>query len=417
MMKKRFFREAVILFGLVLIFSCSQDPIFYTISTEPIPVPPRIAGGPTNMVEFKRNGVDVMYVASGDLHWYAKASWDSSEYNIPQPGGKIIGLAATVTYLYALSITDSGTSTALRRIGQNGNEWQNVPIEADSYTLIQTIFADKAGKLFAGAMNSNDSDFRILYLDDTTDPTLRLLDCDTDNTEMLSGAASLSGVHYLSTRKGVYKVDDTVTPLSAKQLPELVYTKDEAGDENITEERKVDRLFMGMLQLGDGKIIVVERNGGTFFEVIDTVPNPGLKQLKYSDDASVATGKYATGALAIWENVNNKEEKMLIAGIQGGTSSATTVTSYTHGYVEFELTKDGAFNYESARRDINPSITVDGNTDRYTATIGKHPINHFHQVSSDIDKNMLFFASTQTAGLWSYKSEGREGGPQWNAEK
>jgi hypothetical protein len=66
------------------------------------------------------------------------------------------------------------------------------------------------------------------------------------------------------------------------------------------------------------------------------------------------------------------------------------------------------------RGSISPDITVDGNTDRYTATIGKHPINHLFQTPNNIDPRMTFFASTQTAGLWSYRD--RTGGWQWNAE-
>ena len=176
---------------------------------------------------------------------------------------------------------------------------------------------------------------------------------------------------------------------------------------------------MGMIQLEDEKIIVVERNGGVFFEVQES----GFRQLRYSDGRTVATGRYSTGALALWQQViinddetpNYKDGKrMLVAGIQGGLFSTTTSSSYTHGYVEFELNPDGSLNLDPVSRDNSPSITVDGNTDRYTATIGKHPINYLYQTPPEVDANMIFFASTQTAGLWSYRD--RTGGLQWNAE-
>jgi len=406
-MKTKFLRKTVILFGLFLVFSCAQDPIFFTISTEPVPEKPRIQGSPTNMAVFRRNDVPLMYVASGSLHWYGKTGWDSADYRIPQPGGKIIGLAATNTHLYALCIIGSGVSTVLRRIGPADDQWQDIIVESQ-YILIQSIFADKDA-LFAGAMNYNGI-YGIRYLvENPTGPSLQLLNKETENTEMLSGAARRGGFHYLSTRgKGVYKVATDIS--SVEQLADL---------DSVDESRR-NRLFMGMIQLEDEKIIVVERNGGAFFEVQES----GFTQIRYSDGKTVTAGRYSTGALALWQEVirdDNGEnpqpgvKKMLVAGKQGGLYSTTTSSSYTHGYVEFELNPDGSLNLDPIRRDNSPSITVDGNTDRYTATIGKHPINYLYQTSHEVDANMIFFASTQTAGLWSYRN--RTGGLQWNAEK
>jgi hypothetical protein len=418
MMKTNLFCKTVILFGLFLVFSCAQDPIFYTIYNEPVPEKPRIQGSPTNMAVFKRNDVPLMYVASGSLHWYAKTDggtgpdskwWDSAEYRIPQPGGKIIGLAATNDHLYALCIIGSGVSTVLRRIGAADGQWQDIIIDGNQYTLIQSIFADKDA-LFAGTMNNN-GNYGIRYLvdDPLNGPTLRLLNKDTENTEMLSGAVRRGEFHYLSTRgKGIYKVATDIS--SVEQLADL---------DNSEDEGRRNRLFMGMIQLEDGKIFVVERNGGAFFEVQES----GFRLLRYSDGRTVATGRYSTGALALWQEVIRDDngqnpqpgvKKMLVAGIQGGLYSTTISSSYTHGYVEFELNPDGSLNPDPVRRDNSPSITVDGNTDRYTATIGKHPINYLYQTPREVDANMIFFASTQTAGLWSYRN--RTGGLQWNAE-
>jgi len=399
-MKKNIFCGTVILFVLALVFSCSQDPIFYTISTEPIPVKPRIQGGPTNMVVFKRGAVPIMYVASGDLHWYAKNGWDSAEYGIPQPGGKVIGLAATSEHLYALCITGTGVTTVLRRIGPVDNGWSNIGSAEGRYTLIQSIFTTTGttDRLFAGAMNNSGSDYGILYLDNTT---LRLIASDT---EMLSGAARLGDIHYMSTRgRGIFSISET--GLSSNQSAQQL---DEEGNPD-----GKNRLFMGMIQLNDkdGSILVVERNGGAFFEV----QAAGFRQLRYSNGDTVATGRFATGALALWQQASPDDNgiKMLIAGIQGGLFSTTISSSYSHGYVEFFLNPDGSLDLESICNDP-PSITVDGNTDRYTATIGKHPINHMFQAPKSIDDRMTFFASTQTSGLWSYKE--RSDGLQWNAE-
>ena len=439
-MKKNIFCKTIIFLALALVFSCSQDPIFYTISTEPKPEKPRIQGGPTNMVEFRRGAVPVMYVASGSLHCYAKAGkgagksgWDADEYSVQPPvdpnGRKVIGLAATSDHLYALCIIGTGKETVLWRIGPGvDDEWQDVKIDTGSiYTLIQSVFADKgSGRLFAGAMNNSGSDFGILYLDDASDPlkpVLKLLEIKdntgkTVNTKMLSGAASRKEgsetAHYLSTRgNGVYRVTETALSTGPSVVTQL---KDFA---NPDDEGKQNRLFMSMIQLAaDGPIIVIERDGGTFFEVRGSE----FKPLTYaSNKATVASGKYATGALAIWRNIDDEKEKILVAGIQGGLYTTSTTTSYSHGYVEIALDENFKFDangwlvIEAPRPGgISPDTTVHHNFDRYTATIGKHPINYMYQASKDIDDNMIFFASTQTAGLWSYRN--RDDGWQWNAE-
>jgi hypothetical protein len=402
-MKKNIFCKTIVFFVLALVFSCSQDPIFFTISTEPRPVKPRIPGGPTNMVAFNNR----MYVASGKLFSYNGASgWDDNL----QPGGKVIGLASTGDHLYALCLTGSGVDTVLRRLEPGG--WADIGNAESTYTLIQSIYADNdSGELFAGAMN-NKGDYGILYLKDSLSatPSLGLI---AGDTEMLSGAASRTEgsetVYFLSTKgRGVYTIsqNDLTSNTPATQL---------GGSEN--------RLLMGMIKLtddsGSDAIIVIERNNGTFFEV----RKEGFRTLTYSNGVPVisASGKYATGALAEWVNVDNKSQKMLIAGIQGDLYSTSTTSSYSHGYVEIEL--DSPFNTVGGWlvlniiRSTNPDITVGGNTgtDRYTATIGKHPVNHFFQTPESIDPNRIFFASTQTAGLWSYRH--RDGGWQWNAEK
>jgi len=415
-----FFRKTIVLFVLALVLSCGQDPIFYTIKEEPIPVKPRIKGSPTNMVLFTRNYETLMYVASGNLHWYGKNGWDSREYAIPQPGGKVIGLAATEEYLYALCIIDSGITTVLRRIGQTG-VWQDILTSDGNYTLIQSLYTvttESGSRLFVGAMNNSGRDFGVLWLNDISDtdnPALTLVN-GLNDTSMLSGAASRnegSGIVYFLSTKGrsVYMISENelTTGGPAQQLGETG-----------------NRMFMGMIKLNNGPIIVIERNGGAFFEARES----GLRPLMYSDGTAVrgASGKFATGALALWQQVTYDEngtpnytdgKRMLIAGIQGGLFSSTTSTSYSHGYVEIEL--DSTYQYDADKwlvlnsiSDINPDITVDGNKPRYTATIGKHPINHFFQAPESIDNRMTFFASTQTAGLWSYRN--RTGGLQWNAE-
>ena len=194
-------------------------------------------------------------------------------------------------------------------------------------------------------------------------------------------------------------------------LSDTTYTSPEDEKNN-----NKNRMFMGMIKLENDMIIAIERSGGALYEVKDDY----YSRIEYTGTESSATwiesGKYSTGALALWEeNVTPPPgKKMLIAGVQGSLYNTTT-SSYSHGYVEFELDEFGSLKTDVVRSDP-PVITVDNYTDRYTATIGKHPINHLFQAPNTIDANMTFFASTQTAGLWSYRNRVDSGGPQWNAE-
>jgi len=261
---KKIFYTTVILSGLLMVFSCNQDPIFYKISTETEPKKPHIPGAPTKMVVFERNGRDVMFVASGGLHWYRAETvpdafgWDSESVGVPQPGGKVIDLAVTQKYLYALSISSSGATTTLRRIGHTGNTWEKISEGTSRFKSIQTIFADpKKDRLFAGAMDeksvtypSTYIDYGILSLNDSTSATeLNLL---VNNSELLSGAAYLdsTSTYYLCTRGndndkrktgGVFKF--TEPSLSATLLTEEQLNPNYSLEDN--------RLFMGMIKLDD----------------------------------------------------------------------------------------------------------------------------------------------------------------------
>jgi len=361
MKKKKFVYITLILSGLLLLFSCNQDAIFFKISQETAPIKPLIPGSPTNMVEFK----NIMYVASGNtLHWYSHGAWDGGAGRIPQPRGWISGLAATSDNLYALRFF-LGPEIQLFRFD---GVWQEVNRQAGEYTILQTIYADPtlgSTRLFAGARINSPTEERygILYLDDSN--TLQLL---KDNIGLLYGAASDSTTHYLSTTTGVYKINEN----------------------DITDSSKVAQIregtFVGMLKINN-KIIVVERNGSIF-----EVTSGGLIY-------RVSTDNTATGALALWTGGGRT---MLTAGIQKSNAS--------YGYVEFNVDSDNL----PVGSPSDPSITVDGLTDRYHASLGKYPINHMHQASLDVDSGMRFFASTVNQGLWSYRN--RVGGPQWNAE-
>jgi hypothetical protein len=386
----------VIILSLLMV-ACGQDPIFNVIANETAPVKPRIDGNPTNMVVFKRKinstEVPIMYVASGRLYWYAKEpgagandnpQWDSSTYHIPQPGGNIISLAVTKDTngerLYALCWRGGNSlNTELRYITQDGTSWQTL-----HSGNIQTIYADPDKPyLFAGSGSGSSSDgkhYTILCFDGAG-----ALLGSTPNTSLLSGVASSGNDYYLSTKgSGIFKV--TTSPFAITPL----------GGNN---------LFMSIIKLADNSIIAVEREGGHLFKL-------GSGETSFTQMSS-NTGNYTTNALALWEDHQDTTKKLLIVGYQGGLYN-TTSSSHTYGYVEFRLNTANGLDSNTACLKPNNLQSVDNN-DRYMSSLGKVPIVHLFQAPAAIDPNQTFFASTQTKGLWSYRSRSN-GGWQWNAE-
>jgi hypothetical protein len=413
-MKVKTFLAVVLLSGFLALVSCNQGPIFHTISTETPPLKPYINGSPTNMVLFDRGSGPALYVASGGLYWYGMndnevSKWGLAKYSIPQPGGKIIALATCGGYLYALCLTGHNVNTALKRIKNDAEKWEKVRSETGGYPLIQSIYASsESGRLFAGArQNSSTREvYAVLYLDDsdTDDPVLRILKPDTS---ILSGAAFKAGNHYLSTNGGgVFLVAETDLDGNSVVNPDPLPDESDGTKDN-------NRYFMGMIKLEDDTIIAVERKDGALYEI----KNDSFEQIKNpSNGVAIATGRYATGSLALWEGTDSSDLpiKLLVAGIQGGLYNTTT-TSYTYGYVEFDLNDDGSLNEDAPRRDQGRLKSVSDNS-RYTASIGKHSINHLFQAPPEVDTQRTFFASTQIAGLWSYKDRKDDNGLQWNAE-
>jgi hypothetical protein len=400
---------AIFLLGIFAV-SCGQDPIFFYISTETVPKQSRIGGTPTNMVVFEREypidpddldygfkKVPILYVASDWIHWYATSTsgipqWDLWEYPIPQPIGKVIALAVAGERLYALCRIGDHENTLLQYIERRGNEWKSVQ---GSYLSIQSIYADDSEdpQLFAGALINplaiGNIAYALLYLDDTDD-TLKPLQV---GTAVLTGAVCRNKIYYLCTLgAGIFQV-----------------SKDTQNETVVTQLVNSNAMFMSMIKLKNesSTIIAVDRYG-----ILYEVQEDAFLPMCYNNTDSVITvGRLSMSAIALWENTNRNMKKLVI-GIQDGLYSS----SYTNGYVEFDLTSDGSFDNSSLRREAYTLQTVD-DPYRYMTSLGKHPINHLFQAPKEIDPEMTFFASTQTAGLWSYKNRLYNGGWQWNAEE
>ena len=455
-MKKRNPLRPVLTFGLLAvgilaITSCGRDAIFFTIATEVPPQPPLIRGGPTQMVVFnwplpqdlastrealgeapeenlEANGSDepngpgqdngtepdngeppryrpVLFSASGGLFWYTSTPTLDDEGNVTlgrnagwrkpigipdRPRGMIIDIAATQSHLYILVMTGTGVDTSIHRLASGGNRWD--PVAFTGPGNIQSIFADpQGGRLFAGVQDRgghsiwyHEGSDQLRQLDGT-----RALPNDqtTDNTGLLSGVVNRGETYFISTRNGILQVDGaSVTWLT----------------------QDISRVFMGIIRLPDGSIITVARSGGFLYRV-DSNSLERVPDTSDSNDEHMRTRRDATGAIAIWEDIEGGE-RMLIAGVQG----ARTATTFNNGYVEFALNPDGSLNTGVQRRETSALLSVRGQNDQYRTSLGRLPINHLFQAPREVDEDMTFFASTQTAGLWSFRVH--NGVPQWNAE-
>ena len=390
-MKKNFLKYCLFIIAVIFIMGACNNPIFYTISQEVAPIEPLIGGGPTNFVIYQNE----MYVASLRKLWKYGAAGGQGRYgrwrdDTPQPGGNFQQLASTGNYLYAITYSND-TVHSLKRF--NSTEWVPIPIDdIGSYDKVQYIFA-AVDVLFIGAADGNS--YTILYIDDTTEIYELALEGDSDASYEICGAAHNGEYYFICTkREGIY------------------YTSDPSAGAKFIEGSKAS--FAGMISIGGGKIIAITNSGELFSVTSDIVGQiPGIH----------FSGRQATGALAIWIDPNepdpdNPENILLLAGRQEMLDYSTS-SGYTYGYLELELDlsqpngiKEGTEFREPGI--ISVSSITDGNNERFSSTIGKHPVNHMFQAPKNIDSEMILFASTQKNGVWSYRNRNNE--LQWNGE-
>jgi hypothetical protein len=403
-----------------LIFSaCNQDAIFYAISQEVELREPLIKGTPSNIVVFK--GDQYLYVANRfSLYRYEKPAggepvWNSDTPPLVQPGGEILGVAATDTVLCVL------TGEGLKRWDSAALTWEPVPIDSGEtadqkgYSDLQTVYAD-SGFLFVGAGNSlptaNSDNYAIRYLheDTATNPPTFTLKILKSGVHLLSGAVFNGTNHFVATRgSGIFVFDGSSRTLSGEPIP------------NSGKQDDKKRHIMGMIYLKDSQntVAAVDRSG----EIL-TVTGTGFTPHKNK------IGNYTTGALALWRSPpppdtsfnpgdpgypDETPPRLLLVGIQGSLTSTTQ--TYNNGYREIELDESGSLPADLSinvpGKSSTPSIS---NSDKYTTSLGKLPIDYLFQVPYALNPAMPIFASTHgKEGLWSYKDHG-DGDMTWNAE-
>ena len=451
-MKKLLQQKLLLALAAAVILSACNDPVFDYISREVPPEPPLIPGTPTNMVVFNNN----IYVASGAFLWrYAGTRWprwqggptSRDRAPIPQPGGRIIQLAATNNFLYALTFEDSRdrVTFTLRRF--DGARW--VIDDDDTWIIATDKEALEATKwppiTVAGTIRNIHAVHNALFINTEVSETNRTahqifyiyedqgnpentpltavnLEFNGENAEGEISGVAWNGTYYFIPVSYTERIDDTTSRRSgvfvvnsSAAVVRLISDPVFDPDENKRPDRPAAGRFMGIIHLENAAntILVIARNG-ELFEVTDN---------DFSRIEGVSMGNHwATGALAIWREDADASPSLLLAGRQSRAA-------LSQGYVEIEIDANGivmappvgedppraAHNFrEPLGREISGNISSVHDRLRYTSTIGRHVVNHIFQAPSDITPNMTLFASTQLNGLWSYRQ--RNYIWQWNAE-
>jgi len=384
-MKKNVFKLLLPAILLMAFISCN-DPIFYMISNEIEMVKPRIDGTPTNFVEF---GGDIFVASGSTLHSYEGDNKWSLPNPVP-PGGKILRLAVTENYFYAICEESNG-SIVLKRTGNTESlTWNKVP-ETDSLK-INSIFG-VGNKLFFSTYN-NDESYTIHCIDDdiTSDITEIIKkekdDISSSSSLVLRGVVFDGINYYICTNNEIFYTDDPTSPGANK-----ISVLDKDNKEIILQ-------FMGIINLKNtiNTIVAITRDGKLFY-VTPSGINANLAVTEFSDD------RLSTGALAVWTDGTNH---LLLVGRQD--ISYSTSSGFTYGYVEIDFDDSGIRNDPGFREPGIETISSVNDHTKYVNSIGKNPVNHIILAPDGI-----LFASTQKNGVWSYRK--RNEVYQWNAEE
>lgn len=353
-------------------FSCNQSPLFYYISKETPPKDPVIQGAPSQIVPFSEK----LYAANGRIWVYDGTSWTK----LPtQPDGNIREIAATTLALYALGIdgTDE-TSTSLYK-STDGSNWTKVTNNT-SYTFLQGGLFGAKDTLFVGGRNSTGTTAAVLY-DNGGSLDVSLGDIAMGDTVpgTLAGAVQLSGDYYIAvTGKGVYSGG------AANSI----------GTEAISGTAEPKYRLNGLIAL-ENQVVAVG-SGGYLLKGDST---SGFSEVSGACDTSYPY----TGALAVWTDPNNSNNKILLVGRRYST--------YTNGYWEIMLDTNGDLPGSVSLKvpgESSPSTVSDKDT--YQQSLGQKVINALFQAPGD-ELGSTLFASTLKEGLWSYRNG------EWNAEE
>ena len=420
---------------ITIAVSCSDD-IYYKIYDEPPLIPPMIKGSPTNFVVFNSE----MYVAAGkNLYIYNETdkSWKKKTIKFEDTSYNITQLARTDTRVYALCFIDKDASVVRKILWSDAakiaaDNWEEIPkfntAAAEKYSIAQSIYSAD-NKLYIGAQFSGDSskeseklnEYAVHVLDSNHNTEAPVFS--GENYAILYGAVYDGATTYICTSNGIFARALNDNSAGANPM-EVVKVKSEVNN------------FIGIISLPDGSVAAINR-GGTLYKIENltetvcgsencdnkedlgsdktTCPDCGgdvveVKITKTKKIVSLPNERWASGAIALWKDINNSSNQLLLVGRQD--REYTTTTGYTYGYMELELDSSGSIPETSVFQEpgVGNITTVHNNT-RYASSLGILPINHMYQSKV----NGILFASTHQSGVWSYKERNKEF--LWNSEE
>ena len=372
----------------LVLAACNQDHIFFSITQEVDLIDPRINGTPTAAIALG----ETVYVASkfsDSIHTYTAGSWGMMAN---PPGGKILELAGTDGYLFALVSSSGELANAgrLRKIRANAigsGDWETVGAPGNTQSLYGAGMYVFAGVMTGGGTFKDDAGvettveirgtkvagFEIWGAEETGSALIRL----KEKTTFLTGAAFDGTTYYLATNRPYARGGGIYTFTSGDSTASAAAG---AGAKGLD--------LAGITALPNATTIVgATRNGS----------------ILYGDTGGftpISTGMTFTGALGLWQSGGGLRLRLL--GIQGGS------TSTTHGYRELTLANDGSIDPNNTRL-ISPGAAANSsvtNPDKYESSLRRHPLVGITQAPDGI-----LFAATLKNGLWAYRHD------EWNAEE
>ncbi|MBP3450942.1 MAG: hypothetical protein J6K22_10825 [Spirochaetaceae bacterium] len=143
----------VLLVLAIFTFSCTNEPIFYNIAQE-VPLLDSVVKG--NVYSIVEQG-EYLYAANGKIFRKGKTQEVTNNSNpwklVDKPAGKIIRLAATDSYLYALSVADpiNGSEKYTIYVSPAGDKlsWEVVSVTENVTAIFDNEAAPGTGKLQA----------------------------------------------------------------------------------------------------------------------------------------------------------------------------------------------------------------------------------------------------------------------------
>jgi hypothetical protein len=326
----------------LLVISCDQSAILYSIEVTPKPNPPAISGSPGRVVEYDLGSSPALYVSNGKIYRYDSPKW--TEIDQPPGAQRVQNIAATASYLYARISTNAEISGDQLHRYDTANDWNRV----DTPGSVSAMHGAN-DTLFITA-----TDGKNYYRTDTVTSFERLGD-DAANG-IIAAAARLSTNYYLALPGGVYY----------SSAPTGTWTKQDNTGAVLGFAVHGTTLY-GIT--ADSRLVVITDAAS---------PTAEIKNLSITGSPTGAI-EYYNGALLVGRRYTG---------------------SYTYGYVEVNPSD------YSVSAGLPVSVLDDQAYARYEESLGRRVINHLYVTTggeifaSTQLKGLWVYRTTNGVGEW-----------------